>query len=84
LYTVTTDDQSQQQVDALPAEALAPFAEARATLEVAPWNGAPYHKHRPDSPMRALTFGPAGQGDIVYLILDDRRRVDMLVVVWLS
>jgi hypothetical protein len=28
LYTVTTDDQSQQQVDALPAEALAPFAEA--------------------------------------------------------
>ncbi|MGH4007714.1 MAG: hypothetical protein ACRDTH_06050, partial [Pseudonocardiaceae bacterium] len=31
MYTVTTDDQSQQQVDALPAEALAPFAEARAT-----------------------------------------------------
>lgn len=83
MYTVTTDDQSQQQVDALPAEALAPFAEARATLEVAPWNGAPYHNHKPDSPMRALTFGPAGQGDIVYLILDDRRRVDILVVVWL-
>jgi hypothetical protein len=36
LYTVTTVDQSQQQVDALPAEALAPFAKARATLEVAP------------------------------------------------
>ncbi|MGH3513080.1 MAG: hypothetical protein ACRDRB_12485, partial [Pseudonocardiaceae bacterium] len=64
MYTVSTDEQSQQQVEALPAKALAPFAEARATLEVAPWNGAPYHKHRPDSPMRALTFGPAGQGDI--------------------
>ena len=37
MYTVTTDDQSQQQVDALLAEALAPFAEARAMLEVAPW-----------------------------------------------
>jgi hypothetical protein len=41
LYTVATDDQSQKQVDALPAEALAPFAEARAALEVAPRNGAP-------------------------------------------
>jgi hypothetical protein len=61
LYTVTTDDQSQQQVDALPAEALAPFAEARATLEVAPWNGAPYHNNKPDSPMRALNFGRAGR-----------------------
>jgi len=84
LYRVTTDDQSQQQVYALPAEALAPFAEARATLEVAPWNGAPYHKHKPDSPMRALTFGPTGQGDVVYLILDDYRRVDILVVVWVE
>jgi hypothetical protein len=53
-------------------------------LEVAPWGGAPDHQHTPDSPRRALTFGPAGQGDIVYLILDDLRRVDILVVVWLS
>jgi hypothetical protein len=65
LYTITTDNQSQQQVDELPAEALAPFAEARAMLEVAPWGGAPHHRHKPDSPMRALTFGPAGQGDLV-------------------
>jgi hypothetical protein len=84
LYTVTTDSQSQQQVDALPAAALAPFAEARAMLEVAPWGGVPYHRHKPDSPVRALTFGPAGQGDLVYLILDDLRRVDILVVVWLG
>jgi hypothetical protein len=64
LYTVTTDDHSQQQIEALPACTLAPFAEARAMLEVAPWNGAPYNKLKPDSPMRALLFGPAGQGDI--------------------
>jgi hypothetical protein len=43
LYTVTTDNQSQQQVEALPAEVLAPFAEARAVLEVAPWRGMPYN-----------------------------------------
>ena len=36
MYTVTSDSQSQQQVDALPAAALTPFAEARAMLEVAP------------------------------------------------
>jgi hypothetical protein len=83
LYTVTADGQSQQQIDALPAEALTPLTEARAALEVAPWHGAPYHKQ--DSPMRALTtFGPAGQGDIVYLILEDLRRADILVVVWLG
>lgn len=84
MYKVTTDEQSQQQIEALPAEALTAFAEARATLELAPWNGAPYHKHRPDSPMRALSFGPHGEGDIVYLILDDQRRVDVLVVIWLA
>ncbi len=84
MYEVTTDEQSQQQINALPADALAPFAEARAALELAPWNGALYHKHQPDSPMRALTFGPHGEGDIVYLILEDQRRVDILVVLWLA
>lgn len=34
--------------------------------------------------MRALTFGPDGRGDIVYLILEDQRRVDILVVIWLG
>jgi hypothetical protein len=84
LYAITTDKQSQQQIDALLGEALAPFAEARAVLEVVPWSGVPYNKQKPDSPMRALTFGPEGQGDIVYLVLDDLRRVDILVVIWLG
>jgi hypothetical protein len=75
LYTVTTDDHSQQQVDALPAEALAAFAELRTVLEVASWNGAPYHRHKPDGPMRALSFGPNGEGDITGAqILAERSR----------
>ncbi|MGH3978218.1 MAG: hypothetical protein ACRDRZ_04335 [Pseudonocardiaceae bacterium] len=84
MYTVTTDDRSHQQVDALPAEALAAFAEARTMLEVAPWNGAPYNTLKPDSPMRAVSFGAEGQGDIVYLILEDLQRVDVLVVLWMG
>lgn len=84
MYEVTTDERSQQQIDALPAEALVPFAEARTTLELAPWNGKPYHRHRPESTMRALSFGPHDEGDIVYLVLEDQRRVDILVVLWLG
>lgn len=84
MYEVTTDDESQAQIDALPAAALAPFAEARAALELAPWNGRPYHRRRPDSSMRTLLFGPHSEGKIVYLILEDQRRVDLLVVVWLG
>jgi len=60
LYTVTTDSQSQQQVDALPAAALTPFAEARAMLEVAPWGGVPYHRHKrtvPCEPSRSARPG---------------------------
>lgn len=84
MYEITTDEQSQPQIGALPADALAPFAEARATLELAPWNGQPYHRRRPDSPMRTLTFGRHGEGKIVYLILENQRRVDLLVVLWLA
>jgi hypothetical protein len=84
LYTVTTDERSQQQIDALPSEALSAFAEARAVLEVAPWNGLSYHRRRPDSPMRRLVFGPHGEGDLIYLILEDQRRVDLLDVLWLA
>ncbi len=51
-------------------------------LEVAPWNGDPLNKLKPDSPMRPCTFGPNDEGMTVYLILDDQRRVDLLTVVW--
>jgi hypothetical protein len=47
------------------------FAEARVALELAPWNGTAYNSAKPESPMRTLSFGPEGQGDIVYL--GDRR-----------
>ncbi len=58
MYEVTTDEQSQPQLDALPADALGYFAEARAMLETAPWNGAPFNDAYPDAPVRTLTFGP--------------------------
>lgn len=84
MYEVTTDVRSQSQIDALPGDALALFAEARTALELAPWNGRPYHRRAPDSPVRTMTFGPHGEGKLVYLILEDQRRVDLLVVLWLA
>jgi hypothetical protein len=84
LYTVTYDDESRQQLDALPPGALAPFAELRTMLEVAPWSGAPYNKLKPDSPMRGQPFGPNHEGFAVYLIVEDLRRVDLVTVVWIS
>jgi len=53
-------------------------------LEVAPWNGDPFNKLKPHSPMRGQAFGQNHEGMAVYLILEDQRRVDLLVVVWMS
>jgi hypothetical protein len=83
VYTVETDGQAQQQVDALPAEALTAYAELRVMLETSPWSGAPYRRENPTGGLRMQTFG-AGRGLVVYLILDDQRRVDILQVHWVD
>jgi len=84
VYRVTTDEQSQPQIDALPPGALASFAEARAVLEVAPWGGDSLNDDNPDAPVRSLAFGSTHQGLVTYLIVERRRRVDVLDVLWLS
>jgi hypothetical protein len=61
VYRVTTDEQSQPQIEALPQDAGAPFAEARVVLEVTPWSGESLNAANPDAGIRTLTFGPTGQ-----------------------
>lgn len=80
MYTVVTDEQAQPQVDALPTEALAAFAELRVLLETSPWSGRPYNPGNPDGALRIQPFSTYGQ--VLYLILDDQRRVDVLMVQW--
>ncbi len=84
MFRVETDEQAERQIAALPAAALAGYAELRTVLEVAPWNGDPLHEQNPDGPVRTLTFGPEHQGLVTYLILDEQRRVDVLDVLWLA
>jgi hypothetical protein len=84
VYRITTDQQSQPQIDALPHDALAPFAEVRATLEVAPWAGDSPNDDNPEAAVRTLAFGAEHQGFVTYLILESERRVDLLDVLWLG
>jgi hypothetical protein len=81
VYRVVTDDLVQQQIDALPSEALAEFAELRTLLEIHPWSGEPLHKKNPRGVL-TMSFGQQGEGLGYYLILEDQRRVDLLTVVW--
>jgi len=80
LYTVEADEPAQQQIAALPPEALPAYAEVRTLLEANPWAGDLYHRQNPDAPLRTIAFGGAGM--VRYLILDDQRRVDVLRVFW--
>ena len=84
MYQVSVDEQSRAQIEALPAVALAGFAEVRAMLELAPWGGESLNLANPDAPVRTLAFGAAHEGLVTYLILEAQRRVDVLDVLWLG
>lgn len=73
MYTVETDGEAQQQIDALPVDALAAYAELRVVLETAPWSGRPYHRDNPRGAVRVRAFGTHGMA--VYLILDFTNAV---------
>ncbi|MEV5411458.1 hypothetical protein AB0K60_21795 [Thermopolyspora sp. NPDC052614] len=82
MYTVDKGKQVDEQIAALPAEALPAFHEVTVFLQVAPWNGHPFIRERPDSPIRTRTFGTGGVGMVTYLIVEYRRLVEIINVVW--
>jgi hypothetical protein len=51
-------------------------------LETAPWGGEACNRQRADTNMRTYAFGQHDQGLVIYLILDDQRRVVVLRVLW--
>jgi hypothetical protein len=63
---------------------LSSFAELMTLLELSPWAGASYNREQPDANMRTHPFGSAGEGFIIYLVLELERRVSILRVVWLG
>lgn len=84
MYRIITDSVALDQVAVLPTEALGRYAEVLDVLELAPWNGRPYNKEKPDLPMRELVFGTHGEGAVTYLVLEREREVHVLVVQWVG
>src|SRR5512140_3185708 len=82
VYEVQVDDEARAQIRALPSDALKDLAEAVAVLQLAPWNGAPFRRDKPEGPLRTLPFGAVGL--ITYLILEDQQIADVLSVLWLD
>lgn len=59
MYRIVPDDAVFEQVAALPAEALAAYAEVLEVLQLTPWHGEPQHGDNPDAEVRRWHFGPA-------------------------
>ncbi len=68
------------QLAELSSVALAGYAQALAVLELVPWNGDPINADNPEGNVRVIPFGDAGM--VIYLILEDQQRVDVLELIW--
>lgn len=84
MYRIVPDTPVVDQVAALPAEALAAYAEVLDVLRLTPWNGEPQHEDNPEAAVRRWHFGPDREGQVVYLILEGRQEVHLLLVQWLG
>jgi len=82
VYSVDIDSEVDEQISALPAAALPSFAELMVLLEVAPWSGNAYNRKRPEANMRTQTFGNDHEGLVIYLVIEDQRRVSVVRVIW--
>jgi hypothetical protein len=84
VYEVVTDGEVAQQVSALPDELLTYYLQVLDLLELTPWSGQPYSDAKPDGAMRKLLFGPSGQAEVIYLVLEHDHRVELLRVHWMD
>ena len=71
----------QDLLNTLPVDALAGLPEVWALLELTPWAGAPWIHDNPGGALRVLTYAQ-GNGAVVYLVLEDRRLVDVIDIWW--
>jgi hypothetical protein len=84
MYRLVPDAATLDQVAALPVDALFAYADVLTVLELKPWAGEPHHAAHPEGAMRRWLFGPEGAGQVIYLVVEDRREVHLLMVQWLG
>jgi hypothetical protein len=65
-------------------ESLGQIAALRTLLEIGPWSGDPVNAGNPAGEVRNLTSGPDHEGMVTYLVLENRRRADVLSVLWMG
>lgn len=82
MYIVETTHDAAQQIALLPKEALVGLSELTVPLSFHPWSGESFNRRSADPQLRALEFGDDPQGVVIYLILEDQRRVVVLRVLW--
>jgi hypothetical protein len=71
---------AEEQVRAVPQEALGPLAELFTLLETAPWSGQPFNPVNPRGNMLTHAFGELGLA--TYLVLEEHREVYLLRIEW--
>jgi hypothetical protein len=60
VYRLSLDPIAEDQINAVPQEALRPLAELSTLLETAPWSGEPFNPANPRGNMRTHAFGELG------------------------
>jgi len=70
----------EDQIKAIPQEALRPLAELFTLLEAAPWSGEPFNTANPRGNMLTHAFGELGLA--TYLVMEDQREVYLLRIEW--
>jgi hypothetical protein len=78
-YSLEVSEEARAQIDTLPDQVAAALAEVWAFLEITPWAGTARHDR---APVRQVDFAD-GAGLVTYLILEDQRIVEVLLVLWL-
>ncbi|GAA2446521.1 hypothetical protein GCM10010191_74470 [Actinomadura vinacea] len=81
MYQLTTTPIAEEQISALPGQALGPLAELFALLETAPWSGQPFDTSNPRANMLTHAFGE--RGFATYVVLEEQREVYVIRVAWL-
>ena len=84
MYRISVYPEAQEQIAALPDEALVGYAEVTNVLELSPWAGPPHHRSNPGGAVRRWHFGPSAAGQLIYLVVEDAQEVHVLLVQWLK
>ncbi|GLX02692.1 hypothetical protein [Microtetraspora sp. NBRC 16547] len=80
MYKLIVDPVAEEQIAALPDEALRPLAELFTLLETAPWSGTPYNSAKPKANMLTHAFGERGLA--TYVALEHQRETYLVRIEW--